>query len=151
MVNFNLTALAVAATSLSIIDFQNRAVDDSSALGINNNPVIGNTRTGSTEQQWIFVITVTPGVFTIQSVTGGSSLSYPAAPNNGLLFAQACLNEFPLSLNVQTINPATNTVKIVEVKTGVVLTAWHVENGSTFTPLTWEFDTGRAEQIFTLV
>ncbi|KAJ7438453.1 hypothetical protein FB451DRAFT_1303461 [Mycena latifolia] len=149
MVNLNLTALAIAATTLRIVDFQTHAVDDSLGLGINNNPVIGDVQQGTPEQQWTFVTTATPGVFTIQS-TSGLFLSYPAAPNNGLRWGQAVLNKFPLSFNVQTINPATNSVKIVETQFGVVLTAWPAEGGSTISPLTWETDTGRAQQIFTL-
>ncbi|KAJ6567690.1 hypothetical protein DFH09DRAFT_1314211 [Mycena vulgaris] len=147
MVNFNLTALAVAATSLTIVDFQNHAVDNSLGLSLNNNPVTGNVRQGSVQQQWTFVTTPTPGVFTIQS-SSGLFLSYPAAPNDGLQWGQAVLNKFPLSFNVQTVNPATNSVKIVENTFKVVLTAWPAESGSNTSPLTFEADTGRAQQIF---
>ncbi|KAJ7216117.1 hypothetical protein C8J57DRAFT_1255365 [Mycena rebaudengoi] len=146
MVHLNLTAIAAAAGLLNILDFQNSAVTNSLGLALNNNPVMGNTR-GS--PQWTFITTATPGVFTIQS-TAGLFLSYPAAPNNGLTFGQAVLNKFPLTFNVQSVNPATNTVKIVEITSKVVLTSWPAEAGSTNSPLTFEVDTNRPEQIFTL-
>ncbi|KAJ7240282.1 hypothetical protein C8J57DRAFT_1562945 [Mycena rebaudengoi] len=99
--------------------------------------------------KWTFITTATPGVFTIQS-TAGLFLSYPAAPNNGLTLGQAVLNKFPLTFNVQSVNPAANTVKIVEITSKVVLTSWPAEAGSTNSPLTFEVDTNRPEQIFTL-
>ncbi|KAJ7232359.1 hypothetical protein C8J57DRAFT_1729862 [Mycena rebaudengoi] len=146
MVHLNLTAIAAAAGLLNILDFQNSAVTNSLGLALNNNPVMGNTR-GS--PQWTLITTATPGVFTIQS-TAGLFLSYPAAPNSGLTFGQAVLNKFPLTFNVQSINPAANTVKIVEITSKVVLTSWPAEAGSTNSPLTFEVDTNRPEQIFTL-
>ncbi|KAJ7279814.1 hypothetical protein C8J57DRAFT_1465030 [Mycena rebaudengoi] len=169
MVHLNLTAIAAAAGLLNILDFQNSAVTNSLGLALNNNPVMGNTR-GS--PQWTLITTATPGVFTIQS-TAGLFLSYPAAPNSGLTFGQAVLNKFPLRLTSSSsiplpipssetqstfpmrtcfIRTATDAhlPRIVEITSKVVLTSWPAEAGSTNSPLTFEVDTNRPEQIFTL-
>ncbi|KAJ6484846.1 hypothetical protein C8R45DRAFT_1075207 [Mycena sanguinolenta] len=52
MVNLNITALAAAASTFSIMDFQNRAVYDSNKITLNNNPVIANANAAS---QWTAV------------------------------------------------------------------------------------------------
>ncbi|KAJ7764288.1 hypothetical protein B0H16DRAFT_1454826 [Mycena metata] len=113
MVNLNITTLAAAASAVSIIDFQNRAVYDSFKLGINNNPLIANA-TGTS--QWSFVVSSTLGVFTLQTSDAPNlSLSYPLAPNPGLTFSGAVLNNSPLPLNVLSVNPALNTVQIISL------------------------------------
>ncbi|KAJ7041400.1 hypothetical protein C8F04DRAFT_1177236 [Mycena alexandri] len=155
MVNLNITALAAAASTFSIVDFQKRAVCDSLKLGLNNNPVIADAIGTS---QWSFVASSTVGVFTVQTTDAPTlSLSYPLAPNNGLTWSGAVLNNSPLPVNVLTVNTALNTVQIVILpgsgseQSARALTSWLGQNGSTTNALTWEINTGRVEQIFTLV
>ncbi|KAJ7772294.1 hypothetical protein B0H16DRAFT_1685348 [Mycena metata] len=138
MVNVNITALAAAASTFSIVDFQNRAVFDSLQLSQNNNPLIANAAGTS---QWSFVISSTVGVFTLQTTDAPTlSMSYPLAPNPGLTFSGTVLNASPLPLNVLSVNPALNTVQIVSLpgngfeQGARALTSWMGQVGSTTNP-----------------
>ncbi|KAJ7766134.1 hypothetical protein B0H16DRAFT_1717361 [Mycena metata] len=153
MVNLNLTALAVAATTFSITDFQKFAVVAPTTSLADYNPVIAS---GSTSAQWIFATTTTAGVFNIQSAEAPTLLlSWPpgtagTAPG-GIPYTQATIRTLGLGLEVQTVNPAFDTVQfVIDVPNAYALTSWPAENGAA-APLTWEVDTGRREQIFTLV
>lgn len=137
MVNLpNITTLIAAAGGITIVDYQNRAVENSFGLGFIANPVIGDVRGATNFQavilillsyirglttelscQWTFVVTPTAGVFTLQNTNTASGsplfLSYPAAPNAPLRFGQAVLMESPLLIEAETVNPTANTVRYV--------------------------------------
>lgn len=46
----NITSL-LAASVITILDFQNHALEDSFSLGLYNNPIVGNVQTGAPAQQ----------------------------------------------------------------------------------------------------
>ncbi|KAJ7126331.1 hypothetical protein C8R44DRAFT_734203 [Mycena epipterygia] len=153
MVNLpNITTLLAAAGGIIIVDYQNRAVENSFGLGFIANPVIGDVRGATSFQEWTFVTTPTVGAFNLQNTNTASGsplfLSYPAAPNAPLRFGQAVLMESPLLIEVATINPVTNAVMLIEQTSGAsqALTSWDVEGGSNLSPLTWEDNTGRVQQ-----
>ncbi|KAJ7212348.1 hypothetical protein C8J57DRAFT_1733130 [Mycena rebaudengoi] len=150
MVNLNLTALAVAATTFSIIDFQNHAaILEPVASTTGRCPVVAS---GSTSSQWTFVVTSTADVYQIHPATKSTLfLSFPRA-GDGILYTAANVQLAGLNLNVPSVNPALNTVQLLPSDVNeYALTSWPAVNGSDTSPLTWEVNTGRKEQIFTLV
>ncbi|KAF7349969.1 hypothetical protein MVEN_01298100 [Mycena venus] len=150
MVNLNLTALAVAATTFSIIDFQNHAAIPEPIPSANGRcPVVASA---STSFQWVFVVTSTADVYKIHPATTSTLfLSYPGA-GDGILYTAANVQPAGLNLNVPSVNPALNTVQLLASDFNeYALTSWPAVNGSNTSPLTWEVNTGRNEQIFTLV
>ncbi|KAJ7925044.1 hypothetical protein B0H13DRAFT_2314835 [Mycena leptocephala] len=153
----NITTILAAAAGIIVVDFQNHAIENTFGLSLVLNPLVADVRGATAFQQWTFFATTTPGIFTLQSTSTPSSsglfLSYPAEPPSGpLQFAQAVLNKIPIPILVETINPALNTVMLIEQVTGTqALTSWAAESGSNWSPVTWEENSGRAQQIFTLV
>ncbi|KAJ7925068.1 hypothetical protein B0H13DRAFT_1863432 [Mycena leptocephala] len=153
----NITTILAAAAGIIIVDFQNHAIENSSG-DYYLTRAFDRTNSGTIVALVDLFATTTPGVFTLQSTSTPSSsglfVSYPAEPPIGpLRFAQAVLNKIPTPILVETINPALNTVRLLEqVSTDPqALTSWPAESGSNWSPVTWEENTGRAQQVFTLV
>ncbi|KAF8162200.1 hypothetical protein K438DRAFT_1858961 [Mycena galopus ATCC 62051] len=153
----NLTAMALAGTLFSVTDFQGHVLDE--AFGILNdfNPVVGQGKAIplSPIQQWSFVATNPVGQFALQNANSNSYLSYAGAPSGNMQYAQAVIDQAnPRSFNLLLVSPNPEQFNIVDVGTGLALTAWAVasDRGTSVTPVTYEpLQAGAAEQIFTLV
>ncbi|KAF7330722.1 hypothetical protein MSAN_02444800 [Mycena sanguinolenta] len=135
----NLTAIALVGTLFWVTDFQGHVLDDSNFLSTNGNPVIGQYRASLTfvNQQWSLVATSNPTQFNIQNGETNTFLSYSGAPSGSMKFAQAAIESTPRSFNVVQSSGAIGQFNILDVSTGLALTAWPVSTrrGSTITPV----------------
>ncbi|KAJ7211958.1 hypothetical protein C8J57DRAFT_1604416 [Mycena rebaudengoi] len=154
----NITTILAAAAGVIIVDFQGHAIENSSGLSLVFNPLIANVRSATASQQWTFINASTAGLFNLQSASTPSSsglfLSYPAQPPVGpLRFSQAVLNKIPIPFQVLSVDATMNKVMFIErfSEDPQALTSWAAESGSNTSPVTWENNRQRAEQIFTLI
>ncbi|KAJ7629580.1 hypothetical protein B0H17DRAFT_1150529 [Mycena rosella] len=132
-----------------LVDFQGHVLDLANSV----NPVITQTRnpTITNNQKWD-PIPVNAGQtnFIFQPPVGASAmddvfLSYTTSATGGSpLFLQATCETFSSEFELDCVNSTAGS--ILEVTSGLALTAWPVEDGSTIAPVTYETFTGRAEQ-----
>ncbi|KAF7353283.1 hypothetical protein MSAN_01516200 [Mycena sanguinolenta] len=135
----NLTAIALVGTFFWVTDFQGHVLDDSFGISTNGNPVIGFSRNNpdTANQQWSLVVTSNPTQFNIQNRETNTFLSYSGAPSGSMTFAQAAIESTPRSFKVVQSSGAIGQFNILDVSTGLALTAWNVSTrrGSTITPV----------------
>ncbi|KAJ7482170.1 hypothetical protein B0H11DRAFT_2232406 [Mycena galericulata] len=138
-------------SAFMLVDFQGHVLD----LANNVNPAISQTRnpTPTANQEWGLAL-VNTGNFVLASGLSGSQgevvLSWDtsagttsplfmqalAAPSTGIAFKLECVNS--------------TSASFVDGASGLALTAWAAESGSTISPVTFETFTGRAQQVWTL-
>ncbi|KAJ7919517.1 hypothetical protein B0H13DRAFT_2320333 [Mycena leptocephala] len=173
----NLTAIALAGTLLSMIDFQGHALNNLFGGSNDGNVVIGEnmldpvevqidqvvsddlTWTYSTLRklitgfiQWTLVAINTSGQFTIMNPFANKSLSHAGQPE--LTHAQATIDSTPRAFTFILVAPP-QTFHIVDVNTGLALTAWNMSifrAGGSSTPVTYEpLEPAAVDQMWTLV
>ncbi|KAJ7191501.1 hypothetical protein GGX14DRAFT_578948 [Mycena pura] len=153
----NLTAIALAGTLFSMIDFQGHALNLLFGQPNDGTVVIGENMLDPVEvevdQVWALVATTTSGQFTIMNPFNNKSLSY-AGGLVQLTHAQATVNSIPRAFNFILAAPP-QTFNILDVDSGMALTAWTMSSfraGGDSTPVTYEFlELGAIDQMWTLV
>ncbi|KAJ7510719.1 hypothetical protein B0H11DRAFT_2402151 [Mycena galericulata] len=137
---------------LMIVDYKGHVLD----LANSANPVIGQVPnpTVTPNQLWDPIpvnANQTNFIFETPATTtnpGGLFLSYAGASTGGtLLFMQATGETFSTEFELDCVNATSG--HLLEVNSGLALTAWPAEEGSTITPVTYETFTGREEQVWT--
>ncbi|KAJ7776002.1 hypothetical protein DFH07DRAFT_73688 [Mycena maculata] len=139
-------------TILMIMDYKGHVLDLANSV----NPVIGQTPnpTVTNNQLWDPIpINADQTNFIFETpVTNNPNnfLSYPGASTNGtLLFMQATGETFSTTFELDCVNSTSG--HLLEVNSGLALTAWPEEEGSTITPVTYETFTAREEQVWTFL
>ncbi|KAJ7065490.1 hypothetical protein C8F01DRAFT_1366468 [Mycena amicta] len=133
---------------LFIIDFQNSVLDIANSV----NPVIGQFNAFGANQMWTFnPVDDDQELFKIQSALGDPFLTFVPTGDGAPLFSQATTDADGTVFSM-ICNPAdAPSGSVIHNATGLALTAWHQEDGSTITPVTFEEYTGRTEQTFFFV
>ncbi|KAJ7738121.1 hypothetical protein B0H16DRAFT_1694896 [Mycena metata] len=149
----NLTAVALAGTLFSIIDFKGHSLDESFGFEADFNPVVGAVG-ADPFQQWSFLATSIPSQLIIQNADVQKYLSYAGAPTGSTDFAQTVIDgSNPVTFELLLVNTSPETFNIVDVKSGLALTAWGAVPGQSElpTPVTYEIlQAGRAEQVWNI-
>ncbi|KAJ7865569.1 hypothetical protein B0H13DRAFT_1898494 [Mycena leptocephala] len=132
---------------LFITDFQFSVLDLANSI----NPVIGQSNAQGSNQIWTFNPIDDDGeLFKIQSALGELFLTFTPS-GEAPLFSQATTDSEGSVFSL-VCNPAdAASGSVIHNATGLALTAWHQEDGSTITPVTYETYTGRSEQTFFFV
>ncbi|TCD66027.1 hypothetical protein EIP91_001880 [Steccherinum ochraceum] len=126
----NLTALAIAATAVNILDFQGRALDLTNGVANDFVPIQAFEFLNVFEQQWILTSTQSTGAspFKITNARTGSVLSYASANTPGLTSVGNVIRQ---QLMAHTSASTTFDVTFVgsgftitEAATGLALTSW---------------------------
>ncbi|KAJ7230290.1 hypothetical protein GGX14DRAFT_692096 [Mycena pura] len=147
----NITALAAAATSFTLFDFQGLALDLSFNRPLENNPVISNPFNGNPNQIWtVLPSTNVPGAFNLQTQVGPTFLSYSGAPNGFAVFAQTTVHaNIPVNLVMQQVG---TNFAFFEVVTNTSMTAWPIQGDASLIspPVTFEAYHGAAQQLWSL-
>lgn len=155
----NLTALALAASAIQILDFQGRAIDLTNGASNDFTPVQAFTSSNVQQQQWILQSTTLSGEspFKIQNSRAGTFLSYPSA-NTGLTDISNVIRQQAMAHT--TTSTTWNVVAVVggfhftEAATGLALSSWAADPqaASASNPLTLEAPVSNdQQQIFSIV
>ncbi|KAF8181935.1 hypothetical protein K438DRAFT_1767662 [Mycena galopus ATCC 62051] len=155
----NLTAMALAGTLFSMIDFQGHALDNLFGQDNDRNVVIGENMLDPVEvqidqvtystlrklitgfTQWTLVATNTSSQFTIMNPFANKSLSY-AGQLEQLTHAQVTIDSIPRAFNFVLAAPP-QTFNILDVNTGLALTSWNMSSfrvgaiAGSSTPVLW--------------
>ncbi|KAJ7752886.1 hypothetical protein B0H16DRAFT_780877 [Mycena metata] len=137
--------------AFTLVDFQGHVLDVANAV----NPVISQTRnpTATTNQQWELA-TVNNGHAVLASGLSGPQgevvLGWDTTFNlPNPTFMQALVGPgTDIAFELECVN--STSANFIDGATGLALTAWAAGSGSTISPVTFEFFTGRAQQVWTL-
>ncbi|KAH8078426.1 hypothetical protein BXZ70DRAFT_1012766 [Cristinia sonorae] len=151
----NLTALAVAASAITILDFQSRALDLTNGVANDFVPVQAFSNLG-----WILTSTTSTGAspFKISNTRTGTVLSYPSANVPGLTSVGNVIRQQVMAHSVAAttwdVTAVVGGFKIVEAATGLALTSWGADPSaaSASNPVTLEAPVANdAQQIFSII
>ncbi|KAJ7342811.1 hypothetical protein DFH08DRAFT_1011201 [Mycena albidolilacea] len=136
------TPVCAIFSAFMLVDFQGHVLD----LANNVNPIISQTRnpTLTANQQWSLA-TINGGHAVLASGMSGPQgavvLSWDTSASTSPLFMQALgAPTTSIAFELHCVN--STSASFIDAATGLALTAWPMESGSTITPVTFESFTG---------
>ncbi|KAJ7770275.1 hypothetical protein DFH07DRAFT_272150 [Mycena maculata] len=145
-----MAATCLITSAFMLVDFQGHVLDLANSV----NPVISQTRnpTLTLNQEWALAL-VNGGNHVLASGLSGPEgavvLGYASSATTGPLFMQAFVaSNTNIAFELECVN--STSASFIDGVSGLALTAWAAESGSTISPVTFETFTGRAEQVWTL-
>ncbi|KAF8145277.1 hypothetical protein K438DRAFT_1992015 [Mycena galopus ATCC 62051] len=146
-----MSTICATSSAFMLVDFQGHVLDLANSV----NPVISQTQnpTLTPNQQWGLAL-VNGGHFVLASGLSGPegavvlSWDAPAGSTSALFMQALCAPTTGTAFELDCVN--STSASFVDAATGLALTAWAAESGSTISPVTFETFNGRAAQVWTL-